>query len=249
MRGPGSRPVARREPRLKLGRTGPRASVAAYRDGAGASKVRFGARRREGVLGGSLLGGASPGGSALRSPGLGGSRFASSSMGRSLLGGSVLNRSSPRGVSSALGRSSFRFGRSAPLGLSSPLGHRGNLMRSAGGGQARRAPRFSRGGSLARLTGALRGSAGPKSPGRGWLRGASSRRTSLGGNSLSGTSLGRNSLGRGAFGRRRMGRASRGLRVWIGAGAPRLKSARSGPARLRMPRPKVKRRWRTGGYR
>jgi len=262
LRGPGTgRPAARREPRLKLGRTGPRTSVAAYRDGhgAGASKVRFGARRREGVLGGSLLGSASPGGSALRSSGprssglrssgLGGSRFASSSMGRSLLGGSVLNRSSPRGVSSALGRSSFRFGRSAPLGRSSPLRHRGNLMRSAGGGLAGRAPRFSRGGSLARLTGPLRGSAGPKSPGRGWLRGASSRRTSLGGNSLSGTSLGRNSLGRSAFGRRGMGRASRGLRVWIGAGTPRLKSARSGSARLRMPRPKAKRRWRTGGYR
>ncbi len=257
LRGPGAgRPVARREPRLQLGRTGSKTSVAAYRDrhGAGASKVRFGARRREGVLGGSLLGGASSGGSALRSSGLrssglGGSRFASSSMGRSLLGGSVLNRSSPRGVSSALGRSSFRFGRSAPLGRSSPLRHQGSLMHSAGGGLAGRAPRFSRGGSLARFTGALRGSAGPKSPGRGWLRGASSRPTSLGGNSLSGTSLGRNSLGRGAFGRRRVDRASRGLRVWIGAGTPRLRSARGGPARLRMPRPKAKRRWRAGGYR
>ncbi len=229
----------RREPRLKLGQARPRTSVAAYRDGHGAaaSKVKFGGRRREGVLGGSLLGGASLGGSALRGSGLGGSRFASSSMGRSLLGGSVFSPSSARGLSSALGRSSSQFGRPAPLGRSSPLRHRGNLMRSAGGGLAGRAPRLSRGGSLTRLTGALRGSAGPKSPGRGWLRGASSRRTSL---------------GRGAFGRRRMGRGSR---VWAGPGTPRLKAARAGrfgvfgSTRLRMPRPKPKRRWRTGGYR
>jgi len=209
---------------------GPRTSVAAYRDGhsAGTSKVRFGGRRREGVLGGSLLGGASLGGSALRSPGLAGSglrgsglgssRFASSSMGRSLLGGSVFSRSSTRGLSSALGRSSSQFGRGSP----------------------------------ARFTGALRGSAGPKSPGRGWLRGASSRRASPGGNSL-----GRNSLGRGAFGRRPMGRSSRVFRGWAGAGTPRLKAARTGrfgifrvgSARLRMPRPRTKPRWRTGGYR
>ncbi len=276
LRGPGAgRPAARREPQLKLGRTGPKTSVAAYRDGhgAGASKVRFGARRREGVFGGSLLGGASSGGSALRSSGLRSSGWgssgwgssgwggASSSMGRSLLGGSVFSRSSsPQGVSSALGRSSSRFGRSAPLGRSSPLRHRGNLMGSAGGGLAGRTPRFSRGGSLAGVTGALRGSAGPKSPGRGWLRGASSHGSSLGGSSH-GSSLGGSSLGRGAFGRRRMGRGSRGLsgsRVWAGAGTPRLKAARTGrfrlfgrfgQARLRMARPKAKRRWRTGGYR
>jgi rod shape-determining protein MreD len=292
LRGPGaSRPVARREPRLKLGRAGPRTSTAAYRDGHGpvASKVRFGGKRREGVfggkrregvLGGSLLGSASPGGSALRGSalggsaprgsalrgsglggsGLGGSSFGSSSMGRSLLGGSVFSRSSsPLGLSSAFGRSSrfgrsAAFGRSAPLGRSSPLRHRSNLMRSAGGGLAGHAPRFSRGGSLARLTGALRRSAGPKSPGRGWLRGASSRGHSPGRNSPGRNSPGRNSrggssLGRGAFGRRKMGR---GFRDWTGAGTPRLKAARTGvlgSTRLRMPRPKAKRRWRTGGYR
>ncbi len=262
LRGPGAgRPAARREPRLKLGRAGPKSSTAAYRDGAGAgaSRVRFGGRRREGVLGGSLLGSASPGGSALRGPGLGGSgslglggaMFGSSSMGRSLLGGSVFSRSSsPLGRSSALGHSSSPFGRSAAfgrsalLGRSSPLRHRGNLMRSAGGGLAGHAPRFSRGGSLTRLTGALRGSTGPKSPGRGWLRGASS-----GGHSPGRTSLGGNSLSRGAFGRRRMGRGLRGLRVWAGPSTPRLKAARTGSVRLRMPRPKAKRRWRTGGYR
>jgi rod shape-determining protein MreD len=238
LRGPGAgRPAARREPRLKLGGAGSRTSVAAYRDGHGARapKVRFGNRRREGVFGGSLLGSASPGGSALRrsglrrsglgSSGVGGYTFASSSMGRSLLGGSVFSRSaSPRGLSSAPGRSSSRFGRS------SPLRHRGNLMRSAGGGLA-----------------------GPKSPGRGWLRGASSR-----GHSPGRTWMGGNSLGRGAFGRRRMGRGFRGSRDWPGAGTPRLKASRTGvlghfgvfgSTRLRMPRPKAKRRWRTGGYR
>ncbi len=300
LRGPGAgRPVvARREPRLKLGRAGPRTSTTVYREGHGASasRVRFGSRRREGVLGGSLLGSASPGGSALRGSalrgsglrgsglrgsglrgsglrgsGLGGSRFGSSSMGRSLLGGSVFSRSSASlGRSSTSGRSSSRFdrsavfGRPAPVGRSSPLRHRGNLMGSAGGGLAGRAPRFSRGGSLARLTGTLRGSAGPKSPGRGWLRGASSRghspgrsslgrsslgRSSLGRSSLGRSSLGRSSLGRGVFGQRRMGRGFRGSRVWASAGTPRMKASRTGQARLRMPRPKAKRRWRTGGYR
>jgi len=330
LRGPGAgRPlVARREPRLKLGRAGPRTSTTAYREGHGASasRVRFGGRRREGVLGGSLLGSASPGGSALRGSalrgsalrgsalrgsglrgsglrgsglrgsglrgsglrgsglrgsGLGGSRFGSSSMGRSLLGGSVFSRSSASlGRSSTSGRSSSRFnrsavfGRPAPVGRSSPLRHRGNLMGSAGGGLAGRAPRFSRGGSLARLTGTLRGSAGPKSPARGWLRGASSRghspgrsslgrsslgrsslgrsslgRSSLGRSSLGRSSQGRSSLGRGVFGQRRMGRGFRGSRVWASAGTPRLKASRTGQARLRMPRPKAKRRWRTGGYR
>jgi len=350
LRGPGAgRPVARREPRLKLGRAGPRTSTTAYRDGraVGASRVKFGGKRREGVLGGSLLGSASPGGSALRSSalrgsglggsalrgsglggsalrgsglsgsalrssglrgsglsgsglrgsGLSGSRFGSSSMGR--LGGSVFSRSSSSsssssslGRSSAFGRSS-RFGRSgvfgrpAPLGRSSPLRHRGNLVRSAGGGLAGRAPRFSRGGSLAWLTGTLRGSAAPKSPGRGWLRGASSpgrspgrsslgrnplgrsslRRNPLGRSSPGRSSLGRNPLGRSSLGRNPLGRSSlgrsafgrrgtgRGFRGWSSAGTPRLKASRTrqfgvfGSTRLRMPRPKAKRRWRTGGYR
>jgi rod shape-determining protein MreD len=269
LRGAGTgRPAARREPQLKLGRAGSRTSAAAFRDGlgtsgsrdalgAGASKVRFGGRRREGVLGGSLLGGASLGGLALRgsgSSGLRGSAFGSSSMGRSLLGGSVFSRSStPLGLSSPLGRSSRSgrqvvLGRSAPFGRSSLLRHRGNLMRSAGGGLSGPAPWFSRGSSLTRLTGALRRSAGPKSPGRGWLRGSSSRGQALGRSSSGRNSLGGTSLGRGAFGRRRMGRGFQGR---LGAGAtrrPRLK-ATGHRARLRMPRPKAKRRWRTGGYR
>ena len=263
---------------------------------AGASRLRFSGRRREGVLGGSLLGGASAGGSALRGSALRGSalrgsalggsalpgsalsasRFGSSSMGRSLLGGSVFSRSTSS-LSSPLGRSSSGrgavFGRSASLDLSS-LRHRGNRTRPAGGGLAGPAPRFSRGSSLTRLVGSLRKSAGPKpagrkSPGRGWLRGASSRRAALGGKSLGGSSLSRGTFGRGRFGRSTLSRSSLGRsslgrsslsRGRIGtprlkARTPRLKAGRGGlfglfgSARLHMPRPRAKRRWRTGGYR
>ncbi len=279
LRGPGAvRPVARREPQLKLGRSGQRAPAglgAAFAPaglGAGTARVRFGSRRREGVLGGSLLGGSRSGGGGgsarLGSAGLGSTRlgstrlgtssFGSSSMGRSLLGGSVFSRKS----SSPLSRPAV-FGRSAPLGLTSPLRHRGN---PAGGGLAGHAPRFSRGRSLTRLTTALRRSAGPKSPGRGWLRGASSRggssrgafspgassrRGSLGGGSLGQGSLGRSSLGsasmsRRAFGGRRIGRSGTGL---SGRGLSGRSLSGAGTPRLRMPRPRSRRRWRTGGYR
>ena len=273
--GPGAgRPLPRREPQLKLGRAGLRTSGAAGLGtafaprglGAGTAQVRFGGRRREGVLGGSMIGGGRPAGSALRGTGLrgaglgGGARFGSSSMGRSLLGGSVFSRSSSQwgtglGGSSRPGRAGRAavIGRSAPLGLASPLRHRGN--------------------SIGRLTGALRRSAGPKTPGRGWLRGASARRRSLGRTSLGGTSLGGRSLRRrslrgtslgggtslsgrsprrGAFGssslgRNRPGRSrlGRGGKTWAAASTPRL-TARP---RLRIPRLRAKRGWRAGGYR
>jgi rod shape-determining protein MreD len=296
LRGPGAaRPTARREPQLKLGRPGKRSPVglgAAFAPaglGAGTVKVRFGSRRRQGVLGGSLLGGSRSGigsgsarlgsarlGSArLGSARLGVPRLGSSSMGRSLLGGSVFSRKS----SSSLGRPAV-FGRSAPLGLASPLRHRGN---PAGGGLTGHAPRFSQGSSLTRLTSALRRSAGPKSPGRGWLRGTSARggfprRGALRRGSLSSGSLGRASMSRRAFGGRRIGRSDAGLsgrslfgrslsgRSNRGLSKPSL-SGRSGlggrsggslsgrglggagSPRLRMPRPRSRRRWRTGGYR
>ena len=283
VRGPGAaRPTARREPQLKLGRPGKRAPAglgAAFAPaglGAGTARVRFGSRRREGVLGGSLLGGSRSGigsGSArlgsgrLGSTGLGITRSGSSSMGRSLLGGSVFSRKS----SSSLGRPAV-FGRSAPLGLTSSLRHRGN---PAGGGLTGHAPRFSQGGSLTRLTSVLRRSAGPKSPGRGWLRGMSSRgafprRGALRRGSLSSGSLGGTSMSRRAFGGRRIGRSGAGLsgRSLSGRGGRGLsgrglsgrggrglsnRSGRglggAGSPRLRMPRPRSRRRWRTGGYR
>jgi rod shape-determining protein MreD len=267
LRGPGAaRPTARREPQLKLGRPGKRAPAglgAAFAPaglGAGTARVRFGSRRREGVLGGSLLGGSRSGigggparlGSARPGSGrLGIPRAGSSSMGRSLLGGSVFSRKS----SSSLGRPAV-FGRSAPLGLASPLRHRGN---PAGGGLIGHAPRFSRGGSLTRLTSALRRSAGPRSPGRGWLRGTSSRgafprRGALRSGSLSSGSLGGTSMSRRAFGGRRIGRSGAGLsgrggRGLSGRGLSGRGLGGAGSPRLRMPRPRPRRRWRTGGYR
>jgi rod shape-determining protein MreD len=206
LRGPGAgRPAARREPQLKLGRPAARAGAAfaPNRLASGSARVKFGGRRREGVLGGSLLG----------------------VSGRALLGGSVFSR-----TSSTLGSGAV-FGRSAPLGRSSPFRHRANLMRSAGGGLTGRgltgrgltgrgltgrgltgrgltgrAPRLSRSGT-------------PKSPGRNWLRGASSRSTFTRPKSLSSRGLGRK-----AFGRSRMGQP-------------------------RVPRLGAKRRWgRRGGY-
>jgi rod shape-determining protein MreD len=271
LRGPGAvRPTARREPQLKLGRPGQRspaglgAAFAPAGLGAGTARVRFGGRRHEGVLGGSLLGGsrsAGRGGSArLGSAGLGSSRlgssrlgssrlgisrFGGSSMGRSLLGGSVFSRTS----SSPLSRPAV-FGRSAPLGLASPLRHRGNL---AGGGLTGHAPRFSRGSPLTRVTSALRRSGGPKSPGRGWLRGVSSRGAFSRRGSLGSGSLGSASMSRRAFGGRRIGRnlASRSAagRSLAGGNLGRRGLGHTGSPRLRMPRPKSRRRWRSGGYR
>jgi rod shape-determining protein MreD len=281
LRGQGAvRPTARREPQLKLGRPGQRSPVglgAAFAPaglGAGTARVKFGGRRREGVLGGSLLGGsrsAGRGGSArlgssrlgssrlgssrlgssrlgssrlgssrLGSSRLGISRLGSSSMGRSLLGGSVFSRKS----SFPLSRPAV-FGRSAPLGLASPLRHRGNL---AGGGLTGHAPRFSRGNSLTRLTSALRRSGGPKSPGRGWLRGASSRGASSRRGSLRGGSQGSGSLGSGSLGGASMGRRAFGGRR-IGRNLAGRGLGHAGSPRLRMPRPRSRRRWRSGGYR
>jgi rod shape-determining protein MreD len=179
----------------------------------GSSRVRFGSRRREGVLGGSMLGGIRSGSSALRT-----ARFSSSGTGRSLLGGSVFSRSS-----------SSHTPRSSTFGRSSSLRRRGNMMRAPGGrpGRAPRSARISRGRGLGRLFGPVRRPAQQRSPGKGWLRHTSARRTSL---------------GRGWTGAStpRLRSASRGF-----------KGSR-GPVRLRMPRPgkpKAKRRWRTGGYR
>jgi len=250
LRGTGSvRPAARREPQLKLGRPGPRTSAglgAAFAPaafGTGTIRIKFGgrpvrlgsARLGSARLGSARLGSARLGSAGLGSAGLGISRFGSSSMGRSLLGGSVFSR----GPASPLKRPAV-FGRPAPLGLSSPLRHRGN---PAGGGLAGRPPRFSRRSSLARLSAALHRSAGPKTPGRGWLRGVSSRSSSRQGNTLGGASISRRAFGRSLTGR---SPASRGS---SGRGFTRRGLSSSRTPRLRMPRPRTGRRWRTGGYR
>jgi rod shape-determining protein MreD len=221
LRGTGSvRPPARREPQLKLGRPGRRLSVG------------MGAAFAPAALGTGTVR----------------VKFGGSSMGRSLLGGSVFSRS----PSSPLSRSSA-FGRPASLGMSSPLRHRGN---PAGGGLAGPAPRFSRGASLARLTPRLRRSPGPKSPARGWLRGVSSRRGSLRRNTLGGAAMRRRAFGgrrTGVTGRTLSGRSLTGRSLTGRSLTKRGFTGRglgaSGQTRLRMPRPKTGRKWRTGGYR
>jgi len=266
LRGPGAvRPTARHEPQLKLGRPAHRspaglgAAFAPAGLGAGTARVRFGGRRRQGVFGDSLLGGsrsagrgasARLGSAGLGSSQLGISRFGGANVGRSLLGGSVFSRK----TSSTLTRSAV-FGRSPSLGLASQFRHRGNL---AGGGLTGHAPRFSRGSPLTRLTSTLRRSGAPKSPGRGWLRGVSSRgtfsrRSSLRSGSLGSGSLGSASTSRRAFGSRRIGRNPAGRSLAGGNLTGRSLTGRrlghAGSPRLRMPRPKSRRRWRSGGYR
>ena len=248
-------PTAKREPRLNLGRAGSArptrraGSMTGLRDGVGAAfataslgggpaKLRFGR---------SSLGRSSLGRSSLGRSSLGRSSLGRSSLGRSWLGGSLFSRApSSSRLSSPHGRSPV-YSRSASLGRSSPLRHRGNLMRTPAG-PGRRTSRFSRngnrGGALSRLAGPLRGSAPPKSPPAGWLR------QPAGGNSLTRRTMGRGSFGRGIFGRGIFGRSLFGRGSGgLSARQPQLRSGRSGPARLHMPRPKARRRWRTGGYR
>jgi rod shape-determining protein MreD len=242
LRGSGAgRPAARREPQLKLGRPGVRAGGAFASGGlaGGPARVKFGGRRRPGVLGGSLLGGASRGG-----PGLG----------RSLLGGSVFSRSSPSiGGGSSSGRPAV-FGRSAPLGRSSPLRHRGNLMGSAGGGLTGRSFRLSRAGT-------------PKSPGRNWLRGTSTRSralgsSKLGSSKLGGSRLGSSKLGASQLGSSRLGTAKLGRSKLGGTSLGRGRSLGRGAfGGRRMSQPRLgasgrfgrgrsgRSRWGRGGYR
>ena len=225
--------TAKREPRLNLGRAG--SARPAMRAGSPTGL-------RDGVAAAFATGSFGGGPAKLR--------FGRSSLGRSWFGGSLFSRTpSSSQLSSPHGRSSV-FSRSASLGRSSSLRHRGNLMGTPGG-LGRRPPRFSRNGArsgarggsrgraLGRLAAPLRGSARPKSPGAGWLR------QPAGGSSLTRRTMGRGSFGRGVFGRSLFGRGSGGL----SARQPRLRSGRPGPARLHMPRPKTRRRWRTGGYR
>jgi rod shape-determining protein MreD len=221
--------------------------------GSGPAKVSFAGRRHEGVLGGSLLGSSLFSGSGSGSAALRGSRFGRSRMGRSLLGGSVFSHSSsaltrpaPVRRPATLGRSSF-LGRTSWLSWPSSPGRSGRLLRSGTGGMDGHAPRFARGSSSGRLARALRRprSTVRKSPSRGWLRGTSSVSAATGRGAMS-----RRTMGRGAFGR---GASSRVIgRSWTGESTPQRrsgKSARFRSARLHMPRPKAKRRRRTGGYR
>jgi hypothetical protein len=175
-------------------------------------------------------------------------------MGRSLLGGSVFSRPSPA------------LARTVPAGRTTLLG------RSL-------APRFSRGRPLSRLTGALRRSARPRSPGKGWLRRASSRPGAMGRGALGGSTMGRRAVKspvfkspafkNGAFKSPVFMSGAVKSPVFKGGvfkgGVFRRRAFTSGPmkgtawkrglrtggpSRLRMPRRKaLKRSWRAGGYR
>jgi rod shape-determining protein MreD len=196
-------------PRLKLGGSGGALGSAGGRRGStarrpGPARVRFGTRRGEGVVGGSLLG--SGGAAGFRRAG---DRLASSRLGASLLGGSVFGRSSIFSRSSAggLGRSpvptSVGFGgRSSSFtgkslrGLSKAGLSKGGLSKGGlSGGAGTHAPRFRKEGGLTRMVHGTRRPGQRKSPGRGWLRGSRPGRGPV--RSLAGNGLGRRSPGRG----------------------------------------------------
>ena len=261
------RPAAKREPRLNLARGGSPgrgrplaggalgAAFATSGLGGGPAKVKFASRRYEGVLGGSWLGTVSTT-SGLSGSKLTSSRFGRSRMGRSLFGGSVFSRSpsalsrpAPRTRPAGFGRSSF-LGRSSLFGRSSPFAGTSGARRKAGllhsaprGSAAGHAPRFARRGMFAGLTGALRRSTRRRPTVRQpTLRHRTRRQPSLG----VGKSPGRGWL------RRTRGTSSRrnGLGGWRGGSTARLGTGGlKGATRLHMPRPRVKRRRRTGGYR
>jgi rod shape-determining protein MreD len=222
----------------------------------GGAKVKFAARRGQGTLGGSW--GGFGGTSNLARSGWNSSRFGPSRMGRSLLGGSVFSHSSsalhpppPPKKLASIGRSSFSgrspflsrspglsHGRTSSLRRTSVFGHRrtGVRIRSAPGGSATGyAPRAARPGLLARLAGALRGPA--RHQPRLRRRQAAFRQP-----------LRTKSPGRGW-----LRRSSRGAGANLGSGTMRRRRRTprlgAGPSRLHMPRPRSKRRWRTGGYR
>ena len=226
LRAPGAvgLPTAKREPRLNLGRAG-----------SGRPAMRAGSMPglRDGV------------GTAFATGSLGGGpaklRFGRSSLGRSWLGGSLFSRA----PSSSQPELPVR-----PVPGLQPIGVPGPVLPAPAPGQpdaaARRpgrphAPLFPE-----RLPG-RRSRRGPRPAGRPAAR---VRPAEVAGRGLAAPARRRNSLtrrtmGRGAFGRGVFGRGSGGL----SARQPRLRSGRSGPARLHMPRPKARRRWRTGGYR
>jgi rod shape-determining protein MreD len=248
--------------------------------GGGAAKVKFGARRGGGSLGGAMAMNSNLARSGLSAARFGRSQFGRSLLGGSVFSHSpsALRPSAPARKSAAIGRSSF-LGRSPFLGRSTGLGRSNRLGRSTGLGSSSRstglgrplatrrtasrlrsspggsatgyAPRLSRPGVLARLTGALRGPArrqpslrpsSSSSSRSSSIRGSSAAafRQPLRGSSLRGSSpLRGKSPGRGWLRRS----APRGL------GGKRALRLGAGPTRLHMPRPRAKKRWRTGGYR
>jgi rod shape-determining protein MreD len=228
---------SRHDPRLRLGRAGSgrAGSGGSSRPGSrpggqpiaakgGAAKLRFGTRRSEGVLGGSLLGS---------------SAFGSSFPGRSLLGGSVFSRSSSafsRGtplsgtsLSNGAGRGQARLnlgrgGRSAGRGTGRPGSAR---MHS---GSASHAPSFRSTSALSRLVSSLRRPGQRKSPGKGWLRGTGTARTGLARNRRTRNGLTRNGMSLNGLSRKSLSRNSLSRNSLSGSSLSRTGSSRNGLA-------------------
>jgi rod shape-determining protein MreD len=267
----GGRPAGR-EPRLRLGRGGPPGGSALRHGGlagggalgaafaaGGTAKLRFGQRRGEGVLGGSMLGllaGPRPGGPAWGRGGaglggllsgdsrLGRSRFGRSRMGRSLLGGSVFSRSPSSALSAPAGQPSPR---AAPRFAAARRYRPPGLSRRWGPARTGPRRRPGRHGALARLGAALRRSARGRPSGA--AAAGAARRSAPRGSAFRGS-------GRGALALRR-----RGLGRSPAAGWPRRRRLLRGVAGGSMPRIGSKlamgrkagkpgrARWRRGGLR
>jgi rod shape-determining protein MreD len=220
-----SRPASgRREPQLRLGHSGSLSRGGALAGGAAFSAGRSGAAkvRFASRRHEGVLGGSKLGGSKLGGSMLGGSRSASSVLRSYGRFNSGMGRSWLGG--SVFGRSSSSLGPGASSGRSTTFSRSASLGRSS--------PLRHR-GNLMRSPGGLGGHAPRFSRGAGLARFTDSRR---------GLSQPRSS-GHGRLRRRRhvFGRGAT-MRGASGRGA-------FGPARLHMPRPKSRKRWRTGGYR
>ena len=268
-------PLAKREPRLKLGRAGS-LGTGALSTGAMGSAFAAGGTRRGTGLGGTatakvkfstrrgetMFGGATAMNSALARSRLNSSRFGRTRLGRSLFGGSVFSRSpsalrasgsvasltrpAPIGRSAFGGQSQF-LGRTSLFGRSSSLGRSPRLGRS-----------FLSGRSAGRLGSTPGGSATgyvPRAARRGVLtrlgsalRGSPrmrSQRSVFRGSAFRGPSI-RSPAIRGKSPGRGWLRGSSG-RAWAAGRSSQLGTGRSGPARLHMRRAKTNKRWRTGG--
>jgi rod shape-determining protein MreD len=247
---------------------------AVRRSGSGGARLKFGARRGEGVLGGSLLGGSGSllsgsvfggrsvfgsgsglGGGSGSGSRLAGSRLGASLFGGSLFGGSVFGGSVFGGSRSGIGRGSGIGGGSGGTGIRKPGGARIRIRGTRSGpgkthpGAGLHAPRFRKAPVVGRLARGMSRPGQRKSPGRGWLRGSgpsAPRRSALAGSG---------SASRGLFRRRRtLGKSSMGKSA-LGGSAMGLRSG--GPARLRIGRQKTmrkpmkrRRNWRgSGGFR
>lgn len=226
-----------REPRLKLGRgsmvggsafagTGPKGGGLT-----GTSKVKFAARRGEGVVGGSGIGRSRLG---TRGWGAASRLGAGSRLGASLLGGSVFSRPAPRLGRSQAGRQRQPGSVPSRSAFRTKPGTLGSALRTKPGrtksnlASGAHQPRFRRPNVLSRLVRGLRRPGRAKSPGRGWLGGPRRHRAFARG-------IGNRSLG--------------GRSGWSGRSGRSGRSPFGGrsPARLRVRPAKLKRR--SGGLR